>query len=128
VLGAVARPFRRRLAVIVALAFAVSVITGPANTFIFLFAQNILHQRRIVTAGMVASAAAVLAGLLAGRWLADRAGRRLTGALAMAAVALFAALAYTGSAAALLAGYILGVFADTAWIRCTQAVCPARRW
>src|SRR6266567_4341451 len=85
VLGAVARPFRRRLAVIMALAFAIAVITGPANTFIFLFAQNILHQRGIVTAGMVAGAgAAGLAGLLAGRWLADRAGRRLTGALAMA--------------------------------------------
>ena len=52
-----------------------------------------------------------LAGLLAGRWLADRVGRRLTGALAMVAVALFATLTYTGSAPALLAGYILGVFA-----------------
>jgi MFS family permease len=112
VLDAVARPFRRRLAVIVVLAFAVSVITGPANSFIFLFAQNFLHQRGIVTAGMVAGAGvAGLAGLLAGRWLADRVGRRLTGALAMVTVALFAILAYTGSAPALLAGYILGVFA-----------------
>jgi MFS family permease len=114
VLGAVARPFRRRLVVVVVLAFAVSVITGPANTFIFLFAQNVLHQRGIVTAGMVAGGgAAGLAGLLAGRWLADRAGRRVTGALAMVAVAMFAALAYTGSAPALLAGYILGVFAGS---------------
>lgn len=114
VLGAVARPFRRRLAVIAVLAFAVSVITGPANSFVFLFAQNILHQRGIVTAGMVVGAgAAGLIGLLAGRWLADRAGRRLTGALAMVAVALFATLTYTGSAAALLAGYILGVFAGS---------------
>jgi MFS family permease len=114
VLGAVAAPFRRRLLVIVVLAFAVSVITGPANTFIFLFAQNFLHQRGVVTAAMVAGGgAAGLAGLLAGRWLADRAGRRVTGALAMVAVALFAALAYTGSAAALLAGYILGVFAGS---------------
>ena len=114
VIGAVARPFRRRLLVIVVLAFAVSVITGPANTFIFLFAQNFLHQRGIVTAGMVAGGgAAGLAGLLAGRWLADRVGRRLTGALAMVAVALFAALAYTGSSAALLTGYILGIFAGS---------------
>src|ERR1022692_4408045 len=112
VLGAVARPFRRRLAVIVILAFAVSVITGPANSFVFLFAQNFLHQRGIVTAAMVVGAGvAGLAGLLAGRWLADRVGRRLTGALAMVAVALFATLTYTGSAPALLAGYILGVFA-----------------
>jgi MFS transporter, putative metabolite:H+ symporter len=112
VLDAVARPFRRRLAVIVALAFAVSVITGPANSFVFLFAQNVLRQPGIVTAGMVVGAgAAGLAGLLAGRWLADRVGRRLTGALAMVTVALLATLTYTGSAPALLAGYILGVFA-----------------
>ena len=112
VLGAVARPYRRRLAVIVILAFAVSVITGPANSFVFLFAQNVLRQPGIVTAGMVAGAgAAGLAGLLTGRWLADRAGRRLTGALAMVTVALCATATYTGSAPALLAGYIGGVFA-----------------
>jgi MFS family permease len=114
VLGAVAPLFRRRLMVIAALAFAVSVITGPANTFVFLFAQNFLHQRGIVTAAMVAGAGvAGLAGLLAGRWLADRVGRRLTGALAMVAVALLATLTYTGSTPALLVGYILGVFAGS---------------
>ena len=112
VFGAVARPFRRRLAVIVVLAFAVSVITGPANSFVFLFAQNFLHQPGVVTAAMVLGAGvAGLAGLLAGRWLADRVGRRTTGALAMAAVALLAILAYSGSAPALLVGYILGVLA-----------------
>ena len=112
VLDAVARPFRQRLAVIVVLGFAVSVITGPANSFVFLFAQNVLRQPGIVTAGMVAGAGvAGLAGLLAGRWLADRAGRRLTGALAMTAVAVLAIWTYTGSAVALVAGYILGVFA-----------------
>lgn len=112
VLDAVARPFRRRLSVIVVLAFAISVITGPANSFVFLFAQNFLHQRGIVTAGMVVGAGlAGLAGLLAGRWLADRVGRRLTCALAMMTVAGFATLTYTGSAPALLVGYILGVFA-----------------
>ena len=112
VFDAVARPFRRRLAVIVALGFAVSVITGPANSFVFLFAQDYLRQPGIVTAGMVAGAGvAGLAGLLAGRWLADRAGRRLTGAMAMTAVALLAIWTYSGSALALVAGYILGVFA-----------------
>ncbi|HTU77028.1 MAG TPA: MFS transporter [Trebonia sp.] len=112
VLDAAARPFRRRLVVIVLLGFAVSVITGPANSFVFLFAQNFLHQPGVVTAGMVVGAGiAGLAGLLAGRWLADRAGRRPTGALAMAAVALLAVWTYTGSALALVAGYILGVFA-----------------
>ena len=114
VFGAVAPPFRRRLAVIVVLAFAVSVITGPANSFVFLFAQNFLHQRGIATAAMVVGAGvAGLAGLLAGRWLADRVGRRLTGALAMVTVALLATVTYSGSAPALLAGYILGVFAGS---------------
>ncbi len=114
VLGAVAPPFRRRLLVIAVLAFAVSVITGPANSFVFLFAENFLHQRGTVTAAMVVGAGvAGLAGLLAGRWLADQVGRRLTGALAMVAVALFATLTYTGSAPALLVGYILGVFAGS---------------
>ena len=114
VLGAVAAPFRRRLAVVVILAFAISVITGPANSFVFLFAQDFLHLRGIVTAAMVVGAgAAGLVGLLAGRWLADRVGRRLTGALAMVAVALLAIVTYSGSAPALLTGYILGVFAGS---------------
>jgi putative MFS transporter len=114
VLGAVAPPFRRRLAVVVILTFAVSVITGPANSFVFLFAQNILHLAGVVTAAMVVGAGvAGLAGLLAGRWLADRVGRRLTGSLAMVAVALLAVLTYSGSAACLLVGYILGVFAGS---------------
>jgi MFS family permease len=112
VLDAVARPFRRRLLVVVILAFAISVITGPANSFGFLFAQNILHLRGIVTAGMVVgSGIAGLAGLLTGRWLADRVGRRLTGAVAMVAVALLATLTYSGSAPALVFGYIAAVFA-----------------
>jgi MFS family permease len=112
VFGAVARPFRRRLAVVVVLAFAINMITGPANSFVFLFAENFLHQPGIVTAGMVLGAGvAGFAGLLAGRWLADQVGRRTTGALAVAAVALLAVLAYSGSAPALVAGYILGVLA-----------------
>ena len=112
VLDAVARPFRRRLLIVAVLAFAISVITGPANSFGFLFAQNILHLRGIVTAGMVVgSGIAGLAGLLTGRWLADRVGRRLTGAVAMVAVALLATLTYSGSAPALVFGYIAAVFA-----------------
>ncbi|MGD0703760.1 MAG: MFS transporter [Trebonia sp.] len=112
VFGAVARPFRARLAVIVVLAFAVNMITGPANSFIFLFAQNFLHQAGYVTAAMVALAGvAGFAGLVAGRWLADRVGRRLTGTVAMVAMAGFAVLAYSGAAPALVLGYTLEVLA-----------------
>ncbi len=112
VLGAVAKPFRRRLLVMIVLAFAVSVITGPANSFVFLYAQNVLHLSGVVTAAMVVAGGLTgLLGLLAGRWLADHFGRRPTGGLALVAVALVATLAYSGSAAALIIGYATGVFA-----------------
>ena len=112
VLGAVGRRFRGRLAVVLALGFAISVITGPADTFVFLYAQNIEHLRGLITAGMVAGAGVTgLAGLLAGRWLADHVGRRPTGALGMAGIAIFGVVAYSGPKAFLVVGYVLAVFA-----------------
>lgn len=114
VLGAVGPQFRRRLAVVVLIGFAVSVITGPATSFVFLYAQNVLHQPGYVTAAMVVGAGlAGLAGLLAGRWLADHLGRRPTGALGMIGLALFGALTYVGSRPALVLGYMLGVLAGS---------------
>ena len=110
VFGAVARPYRARLAVIVVLGFAVNAITGPANSFVFLFAQNFLHLSGVVTAAMVVGAGvAGFAGLLAGRWLADRVGRRLTSTVALLAMGGFAVLAYSGAAPALVTGYVLEV-------------------
>jgi len=123
VLGAVGRQFRRRLAVIAAIAFAVSVITGPETSFIFLYAQNVVHLPGYLTAAMVVAAGFTgLAGLLAGRWLADRCGRRPTGALAMIALALFGTLAYTGSRPALLCGYVLGIMAGSVFAPAAGAV------
>ncbi len=114
VLGAIARPYRRRLAVVALLAFAISVITGPANSFIFLYAQNVLHLSGAVTAGMVlAAGVAGLVGLLIGRWLADRVGRRPTGAIGMVGVALSGAFAYSGPGPALVIGYVLGVLSGS---------------
>ncbi len=110
VLGPVARPYRRRLLVVAVLAFAVSVITGPANSLVFIYAQNLLHLGGIVTSGMVVAAGvAGLGGLFVGRWLSDRYGRRPTVAIAMAGMAVFGTLAYTGSAWALFFGYVAGV-------------------
>jgi MFS family permease len=110
VLGAVGARFRRRLAAVVALAFTVAVITGPANTFVFLYAQNVRHLSGGVTAAMVVAAgAAGLGGLLVGRLLTDRFGRRPTGALGMVWIAVAATVAYSGGSVALVAGYVLGV-------------------
>jgi MFS family permease len=110
VLGPVARPFRRRLLLVAALAFCVSIITGPANSLVFIYAQNLLHLSGVATSAMVVGAGATgLGGLLLGRWLSDRAGRRPTVALAIVGMAVFGTLAYTGHTWALVAGYMAGV-------------------
>ena len=112
VLGAVGPRFRRRLAVLVALSFGVAVITGPANTFVFLYAQNVRHLSGATTAAMVAAAGVTgLVGLLAGRRLADRVGRRPTGALGVVGIAVASTLAYHGGSPALVVGYVGGVLA-----------------
>jgi MFS family permease len=116
VLGAVGPRFRGRLVVVCALAFAVSVVTGPVNSFIYLYAENIVGLAGGVVAAMVVAAGATgLAGLLLGRWLADRLGRRITAAGAIIAVVGCGVLAYSGSAAALVVGYVVGVFAASAF-------------
>jgi MFS family permease len=114
VLGPVGRQFRGRLAVVALIGFATSVITGPANSYVFVYAQNVLHQPGYVTATMVVGAGiAGLIGLLVGRWLADHLGRRPTGAMGMVGLAAFGALAYEGSSTALVVGYVLGVMAGS---------------
>lgn len=110
VLGPVAKPFRRRLLLVAVLAFCVSVVTGPANSLVFVYAENFLHLGGVVTSGMVVAAgAAGLGGLLLGRWSSDRIGRRPTVAIAMAGMAIFGTLAYTGPSWALFVGYVAGV-------------------
>ncbi len=114
VIGPVARAYRGRLAVVALVMFGVSVITGPANSLVFIYAQNIRRVSGIATSGMVVGAGvAGLGGLLAGRWLADHWGRRPTVAAGIAGMAGFGALAYSGSVPGLIGGYILGVAAGS---------------
>jgi MFS family permease len=110
VLGPVEARFRSRLLILMAIAFALSFITGPANSLIFLDAQNVAHLSGAVTAAMVAGAGVTgLVGLLAGRWMSDRWGRRLTGAVGMVGLGLAGVLAYSGPKPALVVGYVCGV-------------------
>jgi MFS family permease len=112
VLGPIARPFRRRLALVCALALCISVVTGPANSLAFIYAQNYLHLSGWVTSLMVVGAgAAGLGGLLVGRSMSDRVGRRPTVALAVVAMAVSGTVAYSGSTWALVGGYVAGVAA-----------------
>jgi MFS family permease len=115
VLGAVAAPYRSRLLAVSGLAFTIAVITGPSNSFVFIYAQNVLRLSGLITAAMVVVAGgAGLAGLLLGRWLADNLGRRPACAAAMTGVAVTGVLTYSGSRPALLGGYVLGVLAAAA--------------
>src|SRR5580704_18838275 len=50
VLGAVGPRYRARLAILCLIGFAISVISGPANSFAFLYAQDVLHLAGYVTA------------------------------------------------------------------------------
>jgi MFS family permease len=110
VLGTVGAQFRRRLLLLSIVAFALSFITGPANSFIFLYAQNIDHLSGVTTAIMVVGSGATgLVGLLVGRAMADHFGRRATGALGMTGLALFGVLSYSGPKYALVIGYMMGV-------------------
>jgi MFS family permease len=114
VLGAVGKAFRRRLLVVAAVTFAVAVITGPANSFLFLYSENILGLSGLTTAAMVATAGVGgLVGLTAGQALANRLGRRPTAALGMVGIAALGIVTYSGSRLGAMAGYVFGVFAGS---------------
>jgi MFS family permease len=114
VIGAVGPRFRKRVLYLSLIAFAIAIVTGPANSFVFLYAQDVVHQPGYWTALMVVIAgAAGLCGLLAGRYMADTVGRRPTGTLALVGAALAATLAYSGSSLALIVGYTLGVLSGS---------------
>ncbi len=113
-LGSVPRQYRRRLVTVTVITFSIAIMTGPANSFVFFYAQNVRHLSGGLTAAMVAGGGVTgIVGLLSGRWLADHWGRRPTVALSMACIAGFAILTYSGSKPALLGGYELGVFAGS---------------
>ncbi len=115
-LGTVARPYWRRLGIVAGIGFAVSVVTGPANSFIFFYGQNVLRLSGTTLALMVVSAGVTgLAGLIAGRWTADHWGRRPAASAAMIAVWLSATLAYSGSPTALFVGYLSGIFSGASF-------------
>ncbi|MHB1789860.1 MAG: MFS transporter [Acidimicrobiales bacterium] len=116
VFGAVARPYRRHLTVVVLIAFGLALITGPATSFIYLYAQNVEHLPGIALSAMVVAAGALgLGGLLGGRWLADRVGRRPTAAVSMVVIGLSGTLSYSGGRIDLVAGYLTGITAAGAF-------------
>lgn len=112
VLGAVARPYRARLALVTVLAFSLGAISGPANSFVYLYAQNVERFPGVALSAMVIAAGILgLGGLLAGRWSADRVGRRPTAMGAMLCIGASGILCYSGNRVALVVGYLAAVTA-----------------
>jgi AAHS family benzoate transporter-like MFS transporter len=107
---------RRRLLILIALAFAFNLVTGPVNTFLFFYAEGELGISRASMAGAVVTSGPLgLVGLVVGRWAADRVGRRVGAIVPQLLLAVTGVLAYSGSAAALVGGYWAGVVVQGAY-------------
>lgn len=107
---------RRRLSVLIVVALATAFVTGPANSFIFVYAEGILDASASVTAAILLAALPTgVVGLMLGRFGADHWGRRPTAAAAMVGIGLAATLTYTGGLPTTAAGALLAVFAGYAF-------------
>ena len=109
-LGAVPHALRSRLLVLAGLTLAFNLVTGPVNTFLFVYGENVLGASRAQTAAAVVAAGPVgLIGLLVGRWAADRFGRRVTAGCAQVLVATAGIVTYSGALPSLLVGYLFTI-------------------
>ncbi len=110
--GRVPREHRGPLWRVSAVIAVLGMIGGPANGFVFVYGESILHIAPSRVALMVSAAALTgLAGLLLSRWLAQRWGRRATVSVGLVASGLTATLAYGGGRVDFVLGYLLGVAA-----------------
>ncbi len=111
-LGAVPREALGRLGIVVCVVFAIGMITGPANSFAFVYSESILKMSPHVVALVVSlSAFTGLAGLLLSRYLSRILGRRWTVALGTVATALTSLYAYSGGRHGFVIGYMSGICA-----------------
>ncbi|MBS3941038.1 MAG: MFS transporter [Actinobacteria bacterium] len=108
--GAVAPPYRRRVAVLAFLVGMIAVATGPGFTYLFVYGERVLGASPLQLAALVLAAGPLgLAGLLLGRWGADRLGRRVTAAVTLAGTGVAVAVAYSGGFPRLAGGYLAAV-------------------
>jgi MFS family permease len=123
VAGRIREDLRPRLWLLTALTFAFSFVIGPANTFLFVYAENALGLSRGATALMVLAAGPLgLGGLLVGRWAADTFGRRRTAATGQVLVALAGMVTYSGTPTGAVSGYLLAIVAAAAYGPATAAL------
>lgn len=110
-LGHVPRRLRPRLRLVAALTFALGFVTGPVTTYVLVYAENVQGLSPAVFGLVIPAAGAVgLGGLFTGRALADRVGRRVTCAAAMAGIAAGGLATYTLGPAGAVVGYMASIF------------------
>ncbi len=115
-LGALGPTGRSRLRAMLVVAFAAAFVTGPANSFVYVYAEGVLDVSPAVTAALYLAAVPVgLGGLVLGRWGADRWGRRPTAAAALAGVSLAAMSTYAAGLPTTIVGALLSVFTGYAF-------------
>ncbi len=113
--GAVPTRFRARLALLASLGFAAAFVTGPATTLLFVYVENVLGLAPSTAAWAVPVAGlGGLAGLVLGRWAADRIGRVPTLVVAQAGIAIAGALTYSAGIPGAIGGYIGSISAQAA--------------
>ena len=109
-LGSVPVHLRGRVIIVAATAFALGMVTGPANGFAFVYGEGILSLNPHYVALVVTlSAFTGIGGLVLSRHLGARLGRRATVALGVVATALTSLYAYSGGRTAFTLGYLIGV-------------------
>jgi MFS family permease len=115
-LGKVPAALRGRLALVATLTFFVAFLTGPVNTYLFLYAERVAGLSPGAQ-GLLAPAAALMgaAGLWAGVHLADRFGRIPTAMWSKFALAGAGVLTYSAGAWGAAVGYVLTLFIGSSY-------------
>ncbi|CAN5455295.1 MFS transporter [soil metagenome] len=115
-LGTVPPSLRGRLWLMAVLTFFVAFLTGPVNTYLFVYAENVAGVSPGLLAIVIPAAGAMgAAGLVLGVRLADRFGRIPTAMWAKFALAGAAVLTYSAGAWGAITGYVLTLFIGSSY-------------
>ena len=110
--GSVGRDATTRLLEVLALIFVTSMVSAPASSFVFLYAENVTHLQKGVESVMIAGAALIgIVGLFLGRHFADTWGRKPVVGIGITAVGLASLVLYAGGKTLVVVGYLLGIMA-----------------
>lgn len=121
--GRIPRRYVGRVTLIALLTGSLTLATGPGFTLLFVYGEQVLDATPLYLSTLVLAAGPVgLVGILLGRWGADRFGRRITAAIAMAATGGSVAWAYAGDVTDLSIGYLLALASSSAFAPPTGAL------